>query len=152
MHTERCTPRKCAIRISISRHICVTSTQAKKQNLTRSPAIPPQSPDTPPGVNTILISKTSFAIVWAVWNLTVFTLERDCIFLTFRTTTDYQLIYYVKRKCVQLTHSNTRCLVVLNLGFESFLKISQWSPVAFPRVTLALVLLCVWCFGFQGGV
>ena len=87
VHTEKCIGHVyIRERISTSGHICAPSIQIKKQDMTQT--YPSQSHrHFPPRVTTVLISQTCFATSWALWNLTVVSLERDCmcISLIFRT-------------------------------------------------------------------
>lgn len=152
IYTEKCIYHKCSIgRISTSGLIFVISNQIKKQNMTRSPDIPP---DTCPQKWPLpLFSKTilPFFELYYIKILKYLLLKGTIYFLTFRT----KLIIYL----FTIWKENMYCWPTVAyawyfkiFGWKFSKNIPSWALVTFSRVTSGLVLLCIWCFGFQGGV
>lgn len=118
IHTETCIYHKCTTgRISTCGHVCVISTQIKKQDMTRSPDTCPQEYP----LSGYL--KPFCHFFWAIWNLKVFTLERGCIFLIFRT----KLIIYLSlfERKTHIVNLQYPMPGIWKSWVESFLKISQ---------------------------
>ena len=149
IYTEKCIHHKCSVgRISTSGLIFVIAIRSKN-NMTRSPDIPP---DTCP----------------QKWPLSWF-LKLFCHFLSYIKILKYLLL----KGTVYLLISRTKLIICLltiwkenmycwpTVAYACYFKIFgwkfsknilSWALVTFSRVTSGLVLLCIWCFGFQGGV
>lgn len=106
-----------------------------------------------PEGTTFLISKTilPFFELYYIKILKYLLLKGTIYFLMFRT----KLIIYL----FTIWKENMYCWPTVAyawyfkiFGWKFSKNILSWALVTFSRVTSGLVLLCIWCFGFQGGV
>ena len=132
-------------------HLCNKQSDQKTEHDQKKSWYPPRHLSSE--VTTVLISKTVLPFFFELCkNLKKYLLLKGTIyFLIFRTKLIVCLLTIWKENMYCWpTVAYAWYFKIFSWKFSK--NILSWALVTFSRVTLGLVLLCIWCFGFQGGV